>query len=98
MAVLATLVEAHSSLTTLDVSQNQGGPHGLSHLAKMLSRNTWLTTLRVAENDVTREGRNPDGVSSLLDALNINRTLTHLDISENEIDEAKGERSRRRSP
>ena len=55
----------------------------------MLSRNTWLTTLKVAENDVTREGRNPDGVSSLSDALKVNRTLTHLDISENEIDEAK---------
>ena len=78
-----------NSIAGLNLSHNEAGPHGLAHLSKMLERNTWLTTLKISNNDVTRENKEPQGVVSLSDALRINRTLTHLDISENDIAEDK---------
>jgi hypothetical protein len=72
----------------LDISDNYLRALGTAALAKSLQRNTTLTTLNAASNQMTVDGaRNDDtsGVVCLSAAIRDNQALIKLDIGSNHI-------------
>ncbi|KAM7433100.1 hypothetical protein ABFA07_016615 [Porites harrisoni] len=85
-AVLAAVLEANTTLTTLDLHGNNIGPAGAESLATALEANTTLTNLNLFGNNI-----GPAGAESLATALKTNTTLTNLYLSVNDIGPAGAE-------
>ena len=77
-AVLATVLEANTTLTNLGLQGNNIGPAGAESLATALKTNTTLTNLNLSLNNI-----GPAGTESLATALKTNTTLTNLDVGGN---------------
>ncbi|KAG0283777.1 hypothetical protein BGZ97_008416, partial [Linnemannia gamsii] len=75
-------INAHSTLTTLNLRNNSIGDNGAEALSETLKTNSTLTTLDLARNSI----RN-NGAVALSEALKSNSTLTTLDLSSNSIGE-----------
>jgi Ran GTPase-activating protein (RanGAP) involved in mRNA processing and transport len=82
---LAQALQINSTLTTLDLYDNEIGDEGAKHLAQTLQINRTLTTLHLYSNQIGAEG-----AEHLAEALQVNTTLTMLTIWWNEIDDAMG--------
>ena len=85
-AVLASALEANTTLTDLNLRFNEIGPAGAESFAKGLTTNTTLTNLNLICNNFGSAG-----AESLSTALKRNKTLTRLDFSRNEIGPAGAE-------
>ena len=79
-AVLASVLEANTTLTNLDLHGNNIGATGAESLSTALKTNTTLTHLDLSGNNI-----GPGGAESLATALKTNTTLTHLDLQGNNI-------------
>ena len=79
-AVLATVLEANTTLTNLGLQGNNIGPAGAVSLATALKTNTTLTNLDLSYNNIGSAG-----AESLATALKTNTTLTNLNLSLNNI-------------
>ncbi|KAL0205983.1 hypothetical protein P9112_001290 [Eukaryota sp. TZLM1-RC] len=77
---LARALESNSSLTTLDLHNNQITDEGAGALARALESNCTLTTLHLENNKIADEG-----ASALARALESNCTLTTLHLEDNKI-------------
>ena len=76
--VLATVLEANTTLTNLGLQGNNIGPAGAVSLATALKTNTTLTNLDLSYNNIGSAG-----AESLATALKTNTTLTNLDVGGN---------------
>jgi hypothetical protein len=66
----------NSTLTRLDLSNNQLSKPEVKCLAKVLKTNTTIQTLNLSNNQL-----DTSGITCLMDALNENKTLTILNLS-----------------
>jgi len=78
-----TLLASSSSLTKLNVADNQLGLHGGEAVGDALRFNTSLASLNVSSNRLGAMG-----VKAIGEALSLNTSLTSLDLSFNFIDDA----------
>lgn len=81
--VLAKVLAANNTLTTLNISDNRIGDSGARAIAEALQENHTLTTLDISGSDI-----GDAGARAIAEVLRKNHTLTTLDISINDIDEA----------
>ena len=77
---LAQALRENTSLTTLDLSDNNIRDSGASCLAQALRVNASLTTLNLRDNSIAEEG-----IHSLSQALVVNKSLATLDLTLNFI-------------
>ncbi|KAL0208034.1 hypothetical protein P9112_010621 [Eukaryota sp. TZLM1-RC] len=77
---LARALESNSTLTQLNLSDNNIADEGASSLARALESNYTLTQMNLSDNNIADEG-----ASSLARALESNYTLTQLNLSDNNI-------------
>ena len=85
-AVLAAVLEANTTLTNLNLFNNNLGPAGAESLATALKTNTTLTNLNLSLNNI-----GPAGAESLATALKTNKTLTDLYLAGNNLGPAGAE-------
>ena len=85
-AVLAAVLEANTTLTNLNLFNNNLGPAGAESLATALETNKTLTNLYLAGNNL-----GPAGAESFATVLKKNITLTHLNLSSNNLGPAGAE-------
>ena len=86
VAVLGSALETNSTLTDVNLFDNNLGSAGAEALATALQKNTTLTNL-----DLSRNNLGSAGPESLAVALKKNRTLTKLDLSVNKVGPAGSE-------
>ena len=80
MTMLATALENHSTLDTLNIACNVFGDDGATAVANMLSVNSTLLTMNISHCNIT-----DDGLEEIGNALVVNTTLRELNISGNLI-------------
>ena len=85
-AVLAAVLEANTTLTNLNLFNNNLGPAGAESLATALKTNKTLTDLYLAGNNL-----GPAGAESFARALKTNTTLRNLNLSSNNLGPAGAE-------
>ena len=85
-AVLAAVLEANTTLTSLNLFNNNLGPAGAESLATALKTNKTLTDLYLAGNNL-----GPAGAESFARALKTNTTLRNLNLSSNNLGPAGAE-------
>ena len=85
-AVLAAVLEANTTLTNLNLFNNNLGPAGAESLATALKTNKTLTDLYLAGNNL-----GPAGAESFVRALKTNTTLRNLNLSSNNLGPAGAE-------
>ena len=85
-AVLAAMLEANTTLTNLNLFNNNLGPAGAESLATALKTNKTLTDLYLAGNNL-----GPAGAESFARALKTNTTLRNLNLSSNNLGPAGAE-------
>jgi Ran GTPase-activating protein (RanGAP) involved in mRNA processing and transport len=84
--VIASLISANGSLTSLDLSHNikygsSDGPAFAQALAPGIAANSSLTSLNLAQN-----GMGPDGAKALAPAIAANGSLTMVNMLHNKLD------------
>ena len=84
--VLAAVLETNTTLTNLELSDNNLGPAGAESLATALKTNTALTNLELSGNNL-----GPAGAESLATALKTNTALTNLNLFCNNLGPAGAE-------
>ena len=85
-AVIAAVLEANTTLTNLNLFNNNLGPAGAESLATALKTNKTLTDLYLAGNNL-----GPAGAESFARALKTNTTLRNLNLSSNNLGPAGAE-------
>ena len=85
-AVLAAVLEANTTLTNLNLFNNNLGPAGAESLATALKTNKTLTDLYLAGNNL-----GPAGAESFARALKTNTTLRNLNLSSKNLGPAGAE-------
>ena len=78
----AEALEVNTSLTFLDMAQNELGKIGAAAFARALAKNSTLRTLHFERNELL-----PEGGRALGAALAANVGLTSLNVSQNELGE-----------
>ena len=79
--VIARLLEENTTLTTLDLSDNDLTAKAGAAIARALKRNRTLTTLDLSDNDLLMA----EGGKAIASALHSNTTLTSLDLAGNHL-------------
>jgi Ran GTPase-activating protein (RanGAP) involved in mRNA processing and transport len=77
-------LKVHSSLTSLDLSDNAIKQDGAMAIADALKVNSCLTSLDLSNNAIKQ-----DGAMAIADALKVNSCLTSLDLSNNAIEQER---------
>ena len=77
---VGALVHFSTTLHTLQLSRNQLGDSGITHVARALQRNECLTALYADANEI-----GDDGAMAIANSLLHNTTLKCLDLSENGV-------------
>ena len=83
IACLAEAVKVNTTLTQLDLRDNNIGDAGATSLAEAMKVNTTLTQLVLRQNNI-----GDAGAASLAEAMKVNTTLTQLDLLGNNIGDA----------
>ena len=82
---IAGALKVNAVLTSLDISWNHIGAEGAKAFAEALNSGkvAALTTLELAECNLTNYGTDMTGITALAEALQVNAVLTHLDLGGN---------------
>jgi Ran GTPase-activating protein (RanGAP) involved in mRNA processing and transport len=82
---LAEALKSNTSLTELNLENNQIGASGGASIAEALKSNTSLTTLNLSWNQIGASGG-----ASIAEALKSNTSLTELNLENNQIEDSGG--------
>jgi Leucine-rich repeat (LRR) protein len=85
-AAFAELLKVNMTLTTLDLAGNANfhsadGPGFAKAIASGLAKNSTLTELNIAHNNLTKNGRNLEGLTAFCKGLKENKGLSSLTFS-----------------